>query len=66
MPDGVVETLFTPAYALVRLEHGTTEIAEQQWASAWYELVRREQSAREGCVIISSHVSGGAPRAWPG
>jgi SAM-dependent methyltransferase len=43
MPDGVIETLFTPAFAIVQLERGTTVVAEQQWASAWYELVRHEQ-----------------------
>lgn len=42
MPDGAIETLFAPTFAIVHRERGTTVVAEQQWASAWYELVRRE------------------------
>lgn len=43
MADGAIEALFAPMFQIVHLERGTTVVGEQQWASAWYELVRRER-----------------------
>ncbi len=42
MPDGVVEALFQDTFQIVQVERGITVVGDQQWSSAWYELVRRQ------------------------
>jgi SAM-dependent methyltransferase len=43
LPEPAIRALFEPDFIFERVEHGTSHMADESWASAWFWLRRRQK-----------------------